>query len=37
VARLVHVHQSIVQDTLTALVGSRASTTETGALFDARM
>ena len=37
VARLVHVHQSIVQETLTALVGSRDSTAETGALFDARM
>ena len=37
VARLVHVHQSIVQETLTALVGSRDSLEETGALFDARM
>jgi hypothetical protein len=37
VARLVHVHQSIVQETLTALVGSRDSLAETGALFDARM
>ncbi|MDZ4772653.1 MAG: flagellar export chaperone FlgN [Planctomycetota bacterium] len=37
VARLVHVHQSVVQETLTALVGSQGAMTETGALFDARM
>jgi hypothetical protein len=37
VARLVQVHQSIVQETLTALVGSPDALTETGALFDARM
>jgi hypothetical protein len=37
VARLVHVHQSIVQETLTALVGSRDAFNEPGALFDARM
>lgn len=37
VARLVHVHQSIVQETLTALVGSSDSFHEPGALFDARM
>lgn len=37
VARLVHVNQSIVQETLIALVGSRDPLAETGALFDARV
>lgn len=37
IARLVHVHQSVVQETLTALVGTQGAMTETGALFDARM
>lgn len=37
ITRIVHVHQSIVQETLTALVGSHDPLSETGALFDARM
>ena len=37
ITRIVHVHQSIVQETLTALVGSHDPLAETGALFDARM
>lgn len=36
IARIVHVHQSIVQETLAALVGSREALAETGALFDGR-
>lgn len=37
IARLVHVHNSIVEETITALVGTHAPEGATGALFDARM
>lgn len=37
VARLVNVHQGIVQETLTALIGSSGALAETGVFFDARM
>lgn len=37
IARLVHVHKSIVEETITALIGTHAPEGTTGALFDARM
>ena len=37
IARLVHVHKSIVEETITALIGTHAPEGATGALFDARM